>query len=203
MSRFLSPGPGFCPPVPWVSVRRPRRSKGSARRSANKRNGVGRFLDPREMVARFNRMLRGWANYFCLGAMRAAYRIVDTHACFRLRQWLGRRERVQGLSRSRYSQPYLQRTYGAGPLEGRRHQRSCANAWYLVREPDAGNPHVRFDERGVEPGHGGILGHRQPKAPATHARPHLNHRATPRLYSLFSHVRPKPGEAAIIQTLES
>jgi hypothetical protein len=23
-------------------------------------------------------------------------------------------------------------------------------AWGLVREPDAGNPHVRFDERGVE-----------------------------------------------------
>jgi len=24
----------------------------------------------------------------------------------------------------------------------------------LVREPDAGNPHVRFDEREVETGHG-------------------------------------------------
>ena len=28
----------------------------------------------------------------------------------------------------------------------------------LVGEPDAGNPHVRFDERGVETEHGGILG---------------------------------------------
>ena len=70
------------------------------------------FLDPGDLVARFNRTLRGWANYFCLGAVRAAYRIVDTHACFRLRQWLGRRERVQGSSRSRYSEPYLRRTYG-------------------------------------------------------------------------------------------
>ena len=25
-----------------------------------------------------------------------------------------------------------------------------AKAWSLVREPDAGNPHVRFDERDVE-----------------------------------------------------
>ena len=37
----------------------------------------------------------------------------------------------------------------------------------LVGEPDAANPHVRFDERGVETEHGGILGHRQPKGPAT------------------------------------
>jgi RNA-directed DNA polymerase len=86
------------------------------------------FLDPAEMVARLNRMLRGWANYFCVGAVRAAYRVVDTHACHRLRQWLGRRERVQGSSRSRYSEPYLRRTYGLVKLVGRRSQRSCANA---------------------------------------------------------------------------
>jgi RNA-directed DNA polymerase len=86
------------------------------------------FLDPREMVARFNRMMRGWANYFCLGAVSAAYRIVDTHACFRLRQWLGRRERVQGSSRSRYSEPYLRRTFGLLKLESRPRQRSWAIA---------------------------------------------------------------------------
>jgi RNA-directed DNA polymerase len=86
------------------------------------------FLDPRELVARFHRMMRGWANYFCLGAVSAAYRIVDSHACFRLRQWLGRRERVQGSSRSRYSEPYLRRTFGLLKLEGRPRQRSCATA---------------------------------------------------------------------------
>src|SRR5213080_3711407 len=37
----------------------------------------------------------------------------------------------------------------------------------LVREPDAANPQVRFDEREVETGHGELLGHRQPKGPAT------------------------------------
>jgi RNA-directed DNA polymerase len=86
------------------------------------------FLDPLEVVARFNRMLRGWANYFGLGAVDAAYRVVDTHACFRLRQWLGRRGHVQGSSRSRFSEPYLRRTYGLVKLVGRRRQRSCANA---------------------------------------------------------------------------
>lgn len=86
------------------------------------------FLDPAEMVKRLNRMLRGWANYFRLGAASAADRIVDTHACFRLRQWLGRRERVQGSSRSRYSEPYLRRTWGLVKLAGRARRSSCANA---------------------------------------------------------------------------
>jgi hypothetical protein len=37
---------------------------------------------------------------------------------------------------------------------------------FLVREPDAGKLHVRFDERAMETGHGELLGHRQPKGPA-------------------------------------
>jgi group II intron reverse transcriptase/maturase len=86
------------------------------------------FLDPEEVVGRLNRMLRGWANYFRLGTVGAAYRIVDSHACFRLRQWLGRRQRVQGSSRSRYSEPYLRRTYGLVKLVGRPRPPSCANA---------------------------------------------------------------------------
>jgi RNA-directed DNA polymerase len=86
------------------------------------------FLDPEEVAGRLNRMLRGWANYFRLGTVGAAYRVVDSHACFRLRQWLGRRERVQGSGRSRYSEPYLRRTFGLLKLEGRPRPPSCANA---------------------------------------------------------------------------
>jgi RNA-directed DNA polymerase len=86
------------------------------------------FLDPEELVARCNRMLRGWANYFCLGAVSAAYRIVDTHACFRLRQWLMRRQRVQGPRRSRDADGYLHRSFGLLRLVGRPRERSCATA---------------------------------------------------------------------------
>src|SRR5205085_5803634 len=50
-----------------------------------------------------------------------------------------------------------------------------------VGEPDAANPHVRFDERGMETEHGREMGHRQTKGPAT-VSPCLNHCATPRLY---------------------
>ena len=68
------------------------------------------------------------ASKWAMGTVSAAYRIVDSHACFRLRQWLGRRERVQGSSRSRYSEPYLRRTYGLLKLVGRPRPPSCANA---------------------------------------------------------------------------
>ena len=56
---------------------------------------------------------------------------------------------------------------------------------FLIREPDAGNLHVRFDEREVETEHGEIFGHRQPKGPATR-KASLHHRATSRLYHLHS-----------------
>jgi hypothetical protein len=53
----------------------------------------------------------------------------------------------------------------------------------LERKPDAGKPHVRFDERGVETkcmtGYSGT-GNRKGRTPATAWPKH--HRATPRLY---------------------
>ena len=52
----------------------------------------------------------------------------------------------------------------------------------LVREPDAGNPPVRFDEREVETEHGRrILRHTRGN-PDTEVSRSLNHRATSRLY---------------------
>src|ERR1700730_12225411 len=40
------------------------------------------------VVAKLNRTMIGWANYFCLGPVSKAYRAVDQHARERLRQWL-------------------------------------------------------------------------------------------------------------------
>jgi hypothetical protein len=40
------------------------------------------------MVERLNRMIIGWANYFCLGPVGKAYSAVDLHARRRLRRWL-------------------------------------------------------------------------------------------------------------------
>lgn len=44
-----------------------------------------------DIVRKFNEMLLGWANYFRLGTLSAAYRAVMNHARRRLRQWLGRK----------------------------------------------------------------------------------------------------------------
>jgi hypothetical protein len=54
------------------------------------------WLDAEEQVARLNRMLVGWANYFCLGPVSAAYRRITNHARERLRRWLCRKHQVPG-----------------------------------------------------------------------------------------------------------
>ncbi len=44
-------------------------------------------------VARLNQILVGWAHYFCLGGVSKAYRAVDSHTRWRLRQWLRRKHK--------------------------------------------------------------------------------------------------------------
>jgi hypothetical protein len=41
------------------------------------------LLDPRMVVAKLNRTMIGWANYFSLGPVSKAYRAVESHACKR------------------------------------------------------------------------------------------------------------------------
>jgi group II intron reverse transcriptase/maturase len=42
-------------------------------------------------VRELNQVLSGWANYFSLGYVTGAWRIVQQHACRRLRQWMHRK----------------------------------------------------------------------------------------------------------------
>ena len=53
------------------------------------------WRDEAEQVGQLNRLLRGWANYFRLGYVTAAWRVVQQHACRRLRGWLRRKHRVK------------------------------------------------------------------------------------------------------------
>jgi group II intron reverse transcriptase/maturase len=77
------------------------------------------LLDAADRVSRLNRMLVGWANYFCLGPVSKAYRIVDCHARHRLRQWLCAKHKVQGQGTSQYPDTYLERILGLVRLQSR------------------------------------------------------------------------------------
>lgn len=70
------------------------------------------LLDEEVIVARLNRRLRGWGNYFFLGPVSIAYRQVDHHARQRLRQWLRRKHKVPGRGTQRYPDAYLHDTLG-------------------------------------------------------------------------------------------
>jgi group II intron reverse transcriptase/maturase len=70
------------------------------------------WLDPAELVARLNRRLRGWANYFCLGPVSKAYRAVDHHVTYRLRRWLCGKHKLRSANTHQYSYEYLYTTLG-------------------------------------------------------------------------------------------
>jgi RNA-directed DNA polymerase len=65
------------------------------------------WKEPGEMVGALNRKLRGWRNYFCLGAASKAYLAIDMHVAHRLRQWLCGKHQVPGQGKTRYSDKYL------------------------------------------------------------------------------------------------
>ena len=69
-------------------------------------------LDPKTVVEKLNRMLTGWANYFCLGAVSKAYRAVDQHVRRRLRRWLCDKHSEPRPGYKRFPEASLQSVYG-------------------------------------------------------------------------------------------
>ena len=77
--------------------------------ATTRRDGL---LPPRDVVARLNRLLTGWANYFILGQVRPAYAAIDQHATRRLRQWLCRKHQVRSGRYVRFPDERLRQEYG-------------------------------------------------------------------------------------------
>lgn len=77
------------------------------------------LLEESELVTRLNRMLTGWANHFQLGAVSKAYRAVDTHTRYRLRQWLRRKHQARHQGKTRYPDEYLYNRLRLSRLEHR------------------------------------------------------------------------------------
>lgn len=78
------------------------------------------LMTAEDRVERLNRLLRGWANYFCLGPVSKAYRAVDAHVCRRLRQWLCRKHKTPGQGTARYPDQYLHEELKLLRLDGLR-----------------------------------------------------------------------------------
>ena len=77
------------------------------------------LLSPEVVVARLNRLLTGWANYFTLGQVSPAYAAVDRHATRRLRQWLCRKHKVRTGKEVRFPAMRLWSDYGLTRLAPR------------------------------------------------------------------------------------
>jgi len=85
------------------------------------------LLDQQTVVTQLNRMMSGWANYFCLGPVSKAYRAVDRHARKRLRQWLCAKHKLAGQATRRYPETILHDAFGLIRLSQRTHSFSWAN----------------------------------------------------------------------------
>ncbi len=77
--------------------------------ATTRRDGL---LPPGDVVARLNRLLTGWANYFILGQVSPAYAAIDRHATRRLRQWLCRKHKVRSGRYVRFPDEGLRQEYG-------------------------------------------------------------------------------------------
>jgi len=66
------------------------------------------YRDVGELIERLNDGLRGWANYFRLGPVSKAYKVLDAHTKNRLRRWLCRKHKIEGgTTQSRYPDQFL------------------------------------------------------------------------------------------------
>lgn len=70
------------------------------------------LLDQETVVGTLNRMMTGWANYFCLGPVSKAYRAVERHARKRLRQWLCAKHKVSWPATKQYPEAALHDVLG-------------------------------------------------------------------------------------------
>jgi RNA-directed DNA polymerase len=75
--------------------------------------------DPEDRVTTLNRILVGWANYFCLGPVSKAYRAVDSQARARLRRWLRKKHKQPGRGTARFPDEHLYDVLGLQRLSVR------------------------------------------------------------------------------------
>ena len=86
------------------------------------------LLDQATVVGKLNRMMVGWANYFCLGPVSKAYRAVERHARTRLRRWLCTKHKVSWPATKRFPEAALHDELGLVRLTTRTRSFPWANS---------------------------------------------------------------------------
>jgi RNA-directed DNA polymerase len=81
------------------------------------------WRDVEELMSRINRKLRGWSNYFRSGTVSQAYRNINSHTRYRVRQGLCVKFKERGQGKKRFSDQYLHQKLGLYQLERTSRQR--------------------------------------------------------------------------------
>ena len=77
------------------------------------------LLAQETVITTLNRIMIGWANYFCLGAVSHACRALERHARRRLRQWLCVKHKLRWPATKRYPEAALHQKLGLVQLSMR------------------------------------------------------------------------------------
>jgi group II intron reverse transcriptase/maturase len=97
----------------YIGARPAAKSIAKVRRSISELTNRRRLLiDPQMQVVELNRLLTGWANYFCLGSVSKAYRAIDSHVSERLRRWLCQKHKTPGRGTARFPDEHLYQKLG-------------------------------------------------------------------------------------------
>jgi hypothetical protein len=75
-------------------------------------SGRTTWRDEQEQVGKLNQMVLGWANYFRIGYVTAAWQVVQQHTCRRLRWWLRRKHGEKAGRGQTYPDMRLYEKYG-------------------------------------------------------------------------------------------